>query len=230
MSFRQLRGTGKPSLVGFSYSLSNALLNILYSGPCTCCPVALLSYLNDQRAKRQDINPCINSGFCASRFAPQTFSGAEPNQVYVQVATYRYSSSPICGNRSMHVCIESCMLCNLHSLLYHKQYQASDQLRSCCMLPAQPLSWKADKGTDLVLSKQSPLAVRNPINLKLAGVKSSATIANYGYWGLNLQQGYSYALSVYLNALTDVSRAGAAHAQAIMYWYSSKCSSLQGGN
>ena len=61
-----------------------------------------------------------------------------------------------------------------------------------------PVSWHAQPGTILKLTKEIPLNQGNPIALNLTAVKGDAAIFNEGYWGISVGEGKRYHLVIYL--------------------------------
>lgn len=77
---------------------------------------------------------------------------------------------------------------------------------------AQPLSWVGLEDTTLTLTKQFPLNAENTVAMNITSSSGSAGIANTGYWGIPVQHGNSYHLSVYLRLVSshdEVRRASA---------------------
>ena len=64
-----------------------------------------------------------------------------------------------------------------------------------------PVSWHAQPGTILKLTKELPLNQGNPIALNLTAVKGDAAVFNEGYWGISVGEGKRYHLVIYLQVM-----------------------------
>lgn len=61
------------------------------------------------------------------------------------------------------------------------------------------VAWQPIPGTTAVLTKEQPLNPRNQVSMELtAGPGPRSGIVNFGYWGVHVQQGHSYTVSLYL--------------------------------
>ncbi|KAL4437047.1 hypothetical protein ABPG75_004186 [Micractinium tetrahymenae] len=60
------------------------------------------------------------------------------------------------------------------------------------------VAWEALPGTTTALTKDQPLNAKNPVAMELtAGPGPRAGIVNFGYWGVYVQKGQSYTVSLY---------------------------------
>ena len=80
----------------------------------------------------------------------------------------------------------------------------------CCSSVLTPslcrrLSWVPLDGTVLALSKLVPLNGNNIVAANLtSGGFPGVSLANYGFWGMNIEDGQSYALTLYANDQSEV--------------------------
>ncbi|PSC72825.1 Alpha-L-arabinofuranosidase 1 isoform B [Micractinium conductrix] len=62
------------------------------------------------------------------------------------------------------------------------------------------LAWHALPGTDTTLTREQPLNAGNPVAMELRAGGPGAGLLNDGYWGMSVDQGGRFALSLYLRA------------------------------
>ena len=77
-----------------------------------------------------------------------------------------------------------------------------------CSATSQPVSWYPLGNATLTLSKRFPVNRNNPVamNISAGTGKGPSGIMNTGFWGINVEQGKEYMLSLQLRSATTVSR------------------------
>lgn len=65
---------------------------------------------------------------------------------------------------------------------------------------SQPVSWRPIGDTQLTLTKQYPLNGGNKIAMRLDADSGAGGIINTGFWGISVEAGNRYELSLYLRS------------------------------
>ena len=79
------------------------------------------------------------------------------------------------------------------------------------METSQPVSWRPLGDTRLTLTKQYPLNGGNKISMRLDAEEGVGGIINTGFWGVAVEAGAKYELSLYLRKADESSVSGPAH-------------------
>lgn len=70
---------------------------------------------------------------------------------------------------------------------------------------SQPVSWRPLGDTQLTLTKQYPLNGGNKISMRVDAASGGGGIINTGFWGISVEAGKQYELSLYLRNVQDSS-------------------------
>ena len=77
----------------------------------------------------------------------------------------------------------------LHEWPFHMAVQSTD-----------PRSWGISASTKASISRQHPRDTGNPTYITIMSPDKPARLSNHGFWGIPVQKGASYELSLYLRA------------------------------
>lgn len=101
----------------------------------------------------------------------------------------------------LELCCASVHWESLESLCWHRNGAET----------SQPVSWRPVGDTQLTLTKQYPLNGGNKIAMRLDAQEDGGGIINTGFWGIAVEAGAQYELSLYLRRAEDSSVSASLH-------------------